>query len=361
MLRTRTTTSDRTEDASRRTSAAIRDLMAEHDPILLFASNLLTPSKAADASALYAWCRRLDEICDDESDNAAGNYRSVRARLGVWQDRFDALWTTSTTNKDDEVDDDDYAEDEYLMDLALRDCIEKYQGGGDGDPLTRIPFDDMIEGMKSDAVEGRRIETMEELELYAYRVAGTVGLMLLPLLLSDNDDTDDGDDDNNSNKTLLDRVEKAREPAISLGKAIQLVNILRDATQDAKLGRIYLPRDMLRAEGVDDDDRILAAAGATTEGPPAGYREVVRAVSGRARELLSEAEDGRTALPGPLGPLFVQIIVELYRDYLEELRRRDYDNLTAVGGGRGGGDRVRISTPRKVLASLRAVAAVVAG
>ena len=105
MLRTRTTTSDRTEDASRRTSAAIRDLMAEHDPILLFASNLLTPSKAADASALYAWCRRLDEICDDESDNATGNYRSVRARLGVWQDRFDALWTTSTTNKDDDVDD----------------------------------------------------------------------------------------------------------------------------------------------------------------------------------------------------------------------------------------------------------------
>jgi len=192
--------------------------------------------------------------------------------------------------------------------------------------------------------------------------------MLLPLLLTDDDD-DYHDDDARAPpaELLLEAIEEAREPAISLGKAIQLVNILRDARKDAKLGRIYIPRDLLRAEGVVDDDGIIAAAGSTTAAgtpaPPAGYTEAVEAVSDRARELLSEAEVGRTALPGPLGPLFVQVVVELYRDYLGELRRRGYDNLT---GGRKSDDaddddRVRISAPRKILASLRAVAAVVLG
>jgi len=151
------------------TRAAIRNLMAEHDPILLFASNLLPPSKATDASALYAWCRRLDEICDDEEDNAAGRYDAVRSRLDAFRDRFEALWADDDVDVD--VDDDGVDDDERLMDLALRDCVEKYNRDGGG-LLTRTPFDDMIEGMRSDAVEGRRIETMDELELYAYRRSG---------------------------------------------------------------------------------------------------------------------------------------------------------------------------------------------
>jgi phytoene synthase len=249
------------------------------------------------------------------------------------------------------------------MDLALRDCIEKYQGDGsssssssddDTSLLTRIPFDDMIEGMKSDAVEGRRIRDMEELELYAYRVAGTVGLMLLPLLLSD--------ETNKSRESTLLAIEKAREPAICLGKAIQLVNILRDATQDAKLGRIYLPQDMLRDEGVDDESIMEVALNpsspssspaAAAAAAPRGYNNVVRKVSARALELLDIAEKGKDTLSSPLGPLFVQIIVELYRDYIDELKSRDYDNLSS--NSNGGEDRVKISTLRKVRASLRAI------
>jgi phytoene synthase len=351
------------------TNRAIEGLMAQHDPILLFASRLLPSDKAADASALYAWCRRLDEICDNE-DNAGGNQEPVRDQLDIWQARFEALWTT--TSQDEEQEEESttitsansyYPEDDYLMDLALRDCIEKYQGDGsssssssddDTSLLTRIPFDDMIEGMKSDAVEGRRIRDMEELELYAYRVAGTVGLMLLPLLLSD--------ETNKSRESTLLAIEKAREPAICLGKAIQLVNILRDATQDAKLGRIYLPQDMLRDEGVDDESIMEVALNpsspssspaAAAAAAPRGYNNVVRKVSARALELLDIAEKGKDTLSSPLGPLFVQIIVELYRDYIDELKSRDYDNLSS--NSNGGEDRVKISTLRKVRASLRAI------
>ena len=277
------------------------------------------------------------------------------------------MWTT--TSQDEEQEEESttitsansyYPEDDYLMDLALRDCIEKYQGDGssssssddDTSLLTRIPFDDMIEGMKSDAVEGRRIRDMEELELYAYRVAGTVGLMLLPLLLSD--------ETNKSRESTLLAIEKAREPAICLGKAIQLVNILRDATQDAKLGRIYLPQDMLRDEGVDDESIMEVALNPSSPSSspaaaaaPRGYSNVVRKVSARALELLDIAEKGKDTLSSPLGPLFVQIIVELYRDYIDELKSRDCDNLSS--NSNGGEDRVKISTLRKVRASLRAI------
>jgi len=194
--------SSQQQNQQERTNRAIQTLMAQHDPILLFASKLLPPDKAGDASALYAWCRRLDEICDSEENS--NNPELVRTQLDVWQDRFENLWSsggttkTTTTTTTTAI---PYSEDEHLMDLALKECIERYQRSeSDNDDehgitkssmLTRKPFDDMIEGMKSDAVDKRRIRNMEELELYAYRVAGTVGLMLLPLLLTNNDH--DGD------------------------------------------------------------------------------------------------------------------------------------------------------------------------
>ncbi len=339
-----------TDSMEELTKQTIEELMIVHDPILLFASKLLPKDKAEDASALYAWCRRLDEICDNDED-VFGNKNLVIQNLGLWEERFESLWTTSGANDNNP---NNYPADEYLMDLALKRCIEKYQDNG-GDPkkslLTRGPFDDMIEGMKSDTAKERRIQNMEELELYAYQVAGTVGLMLLPLLLSENNSNDNMSKDVVNEQTLR-KIEKAREPAICLGKAIQLVNILRDATQDAKLGRIYLPRDMLAEEGVDEGLIIELGLNPTSSGASQGYKNVVKRVSVRALELLAIAETGKDTLPKPLGPVFVQIIVELYRDYLYELDRRGYDNLTTSSGE----DRVKISTLRKANASLRAVA-----
>ena len=137
-------------------------------------------------------------------------------------------------------------------------------------------------------------------------------------------------------------METAKNPAISLGKAIQLINILRDASTDAALGRIYLPQDMLRENNVKEDDIFLLQS-------KPGYCRVVKSVSERAHQLLSEAEAGRSTLPGVLGPFFVQIIVELYRGYLEKLETMDYNNLSI------GGERVRISTYQKVTASVKAI------
>ncbi len=73
-----------------------------------------------------------------------------------------------------------------------------------------------------------RYQTFEELELYCYRVAGTVGLMVLPIL-----GTAEGVSE-----------EDAKFPALSLGIALQLTNILRDVGEDAVRGRIYLPLEV---------------------------------------------------------------------------------------------------------------------
>ncbi|KAL7530736.1 hypothetical protein ACHAWF_003491 [Thalassiosira exigua] len=279
-------------------SAEIEALMSKYDPILLFASRLLPRTTAKDASALYAWCRRLDELTDDPDADLA----TIRRRLTDWEVRFDALCRDEPSD---------------AMDAALAECLRLNAGS-----LDEGPFRDMIEGMRSDAVENRTVASMDDLEVYAYRVAGTVGLMLLPLLDAE--------------------IEQARAPAIALGKAIQLINILRDAKPDAALGRVYLPQDMLASEGVSNAE-ILDLRTASP-----GYRTIVEKVAARARELLAEAEDGKSSLLG-LGPLFVQIIVELYRGYLVKLERLGYDNL---GSDR---ERVKISALQKMAASVKAV------
>lgn len=285
-------------------TAAIRELMSKYDPILLFASKLLKPQLSSDAGALYAWCRRLDQIVDDSSADAP----TRRSRLGEWEDRFVRLCE---------------GKPEDQLDEALLATLKRYPS------LEMKPFRDMIQGMKSDAVESRRVASNEELEEYAYQVAGTVGLMLLPLLGMDKEED----------------IAKAKGPAIALGKAIQLTNILRDARPDSALGRIYLPQDEMEALGIAEED-VLAA-----KSTPA-YRSLVKQKVARANDLLRQAMEGARQLPGA-GPLFVSIIVELYRDYLRELGRRGYDNLST------GGERVKISRVRKLLSSLRAIVKVV--
>mmetsp|Transcript_3016 Transcript_3016/g.5089 ORF Transcript_3016/g.5089 Transcript_3016/m.5089 type:complete len:330 (-) Transcript_3016:153-1142(-) len=274
---------------------AIEELMKKHDPILLFASKLLDDETARDASALYAWCRRLDEITDDPSSDVA----TIQQRLSDWESRFDMIC------RNEPVDD---------MDRALAMYLQR------NDDLELSPFIDMISGMQADSVLNRTISNMAELEEYAYQVAGTVGLMLLPLL--------------NAN------VEQSRDAAIALGKAIQLINILRDASPDVVLGRVYLPQDMLRAEGVSTEDVLLRKSSPE-------YRKVVAAVAERAEALLLEAEIGKSTLPG-IGPLFVQIIVELYREYLVKLEQIGYDNLNLRG------ERVKINSIQKLMASVKA-------
>lgn len=265
--------------------------MGKHDPMLQLASLLLPESQKRGIEALYNWCRRADEVCDAPTpvrtlaervqllDELGADFQRLRAG-GLPSNPIDAelLWT-----------------------------LEQWP------TLDDRPFLDMLAGMRNELRNPRFASFEPELRHYAYCVAGTVGLMLLPVLGVPNP------------------CAKVRACAIDLGVAIQLTNILRDVGYDVELGRIFLPQEDLDRFGVtvaDVEARRMTPA----------YQELVRFEMGRATALLDSARAAVPALPLQ-SQLAVLAIARLMGGLLEELAlRRDCDNLSG---------KVRLGTLRK--------------
>ncbi|ANZ57464.1 phytoene/squalene synthase family protein [Fructilactobacillus lindneri] len=160
--------------------------------------------KANSIYAIYAFCRRADDLVDEHHDEQG--LLQLRHEL----DEFQAGQTLDDP-----------------MWKALRVVMNHYQ-------INLKYFYEMIEGQQSD-VDFMAIQTQDELENYAYYVASTVGLMLLPIL-SDNHPVN-------------------QQIAIDLGKAMQLTNILRDIGEDYQNHhRVYLPQMLLKQYGITDAD-----------------------------------------------------------------------------------------------------------
>lgn len=125
-----------------------------------FMGTQLLPPVAREAIwAIYVWCRRTDEIVDAPRDSN----EEMLKDLASWEMRLENLWK--------------YGEVEDVFDLCLLDVLVKYP------TLPITPFMDMIRGMLMDvpSLGQDRYDTFDELHLYCYRVAGTVGLMSLPV------------------------------------------------------------------------------------------------------------------------------------------------------------------------------------
>lgn len=148
-----------------------------------------------------------------------------------------------------------------------------------------------------------RYKNFEELYLYCYRVAGTVGLMTLPILGTAKGYTE----------------AEAVEPAVALGIALQLTNILRDVGEDLERGRIYLPQDELAQFGLTEQD--LFACKVTDK-----YKEFMKFQIQRARDYYARASTGIPML-APDGRLAVQASLDLYGRILSVIERNDYDNF----------------------------------
>jgi phytoene synthase len=178
------------------------------------ASNLalafvLLPREKRDAmSALYAFCREIDDIADDESVPI----KTRRQQLAAWREDIAAACSNQTphfaTNKD------------------LQPFVVRYN-------LLFSLFAELIRGVEMD-LDIKRYETFEDLEQYCYRVASVVGLLSIEIFGYKNP--------------------ACRVYADHLGKALQLTNILRDVRTDADRGRIYLPLKELAAHGVPEGD-----------------------------------------------------------------------------------------------------------
>jgi len=166
----------------------------------------LPPEQRKAITALYAFCREVDDIVDEYTEE-----KIARIKLQWWRDTL-----RETFN----------GHPQHPVQKALLPAKIKFD-------LPLEYFLELIDGMEMD-LDQQRYQTFEELSLYCYRVAGVVGLMAAKIF-------------GFQNLSVLDY-------ARNLGIAFQLTNILRDVREDAARNRIYIPLDELKKFSVSEQD-----------------------------------------------------------------------------------------------------------
>ncbi len=260
-----------------------REITAKYAKTFYLGTLLMSEEKRRAIWALYAWCRRTDELVDGPQSAL-----TTTETLDQWEKRLESIFAGNPTDGPD---------------LALADTAQQF-------PLDIQPFRDMIAGQRMD-LHRCRYETFDELNLYCYRVAGTVGLMSLAIMgVDETPPTSPWD--------LFQRVKTdPTEKAIALGVAKQLTNILRDVGEDARRGRIYLPLSELALFNYTEQDLFDGVIDDR-------WRELMRFQIQRARKFYSEAEYGISALnPDARWPIWSALIH--YRGILDVIERNQYD------------------------------------
>jgi len=239
--------------------------------------------------AIYAFCREVDDIADE-----GGTDEQKRAGLQSWRAEIDRLYEGNPT---------------YPTGFALLQPIKDFD-------LSKEEFILMIEGMEMDANGPVVAPSVEELFRYTRRVAGAVGMLSMPTFGAP-------------------KGESADRFALSLGDALQLTNILRDVGEDAKIGRLYLPRELLEKHGCPlTPDTILEAPGLPAVAEELG--DIATEKFAMAREALKEL-DWRTLRPALL-------MMGVYEAYLKKLKARGWDKT---------GEPLSISKLEKMVISAR--------
>lgn len=254
-----------------------------------YLASLLMTSGRDVAYALYAWCRELDELVDGSS--SASVDETERALDGVL-DRLRQIFKRQIPKES------------TYVDLAMFDAVPQLNG------LGVEPFADMVEGMRMDA-RRKQFETFADVELYAYRVAGTVALMILPILTVGL--VEDAAEDT---KRLRE------ERGVALGMALQMTNIARDVGEDRRRdpARVYLAAEDLRLFGLTRADIVAMKE------PTFAYKAVVELQIQRALAYYRVARSGLRLLPSLSRPA-TNCISGLYKKILLSIRDNDYDNL----------------------------------
>ncbi len=240
-----------------------------------FAASRLLPARVRCAAiALYAFCRVADDLVDDGGlcvDQAM-------AQLGH---RLDHIYQGDPLN--------------HIEDRALAEVVRRHA-------LPRALLDALLDGFAWDA-QGRDYETLEDLHDYGARVAGSVGAMMCWIMGV--------------------RSPAALARACELGVAMQLTNIARDVGEDARNGRLYLPRQWLREAGVDADAWLRQPV------CNAAIQSMLERLLVEAERLYSQSTAGIALLPRDCRSailaarlIYAEIGQQLRRDGLDPLARR---------------------------------------
>jgi phytoene synthase len=244
---------------------------------------LLPPEKRRAIWAIYVWCRRTDELMDSPQAQALPP-GELLARLDAWEHRTRALFEGRAQDP---------------LDRVMVDTITRF-------PQPLQAYLDMIEGQRMDVLR-QRYRAFTDLELYCYRVAGTVGLMTQAVM---------GLDPAYVTAPWSERPDPS-EAAVALGIANQLTNILRDVGEDRGRGRIYLPQEDLERFGYSEADLM---AGILND----RWRSLMAFQLERARSWFARSEAGvRWLSADARWPVWTSL--RLYRGILDVIERHDYD------------------------------------
>jgi 15-cis-phytoene synthase len=243
----------------------------------------LPREKRQAIEAVYAFARRSDDAADSRQSPAEG-----RQELARCQQDLDRCYTDFAGTP---------ARGFSPALAALAEAIHRFN-------IPREHFEELFRGIEMD-LQPARYRTFEELSLYCYRVASTIGLISIEIFGYRNSGT--------------------RKYAANLGMALQLVNILRDLESDARRGRVYLPEEDLERFGVPPESFLEAR-------PSGRFRELMEFESERARSYFARA---RQALPPEdrRSMVAAEIMGALYWKLLGRIERRGYNVF---------GERVRL-------------------
>ncbi len=259
-----------------------RQITAKYSKTFYIGTLLMPEEKRRAIWAIYVWCRRTDELVDGPQSPF-----TTPETLECWEAQLESVFAGHP------IDD---------LDVALVDTLEHF-------PMDIQPFRDMIAGQQMD-LHRSRYETFEDLHLYCYRVAGTVGLMSSAVL---------GVDETSASApwNKLEEPYNPTEEAIALGIANQLTNILRDVGEDARRGRIYIPLDDLERFNYSEKDLFNGVVDER-------WRALMRFEIQRARQFYHQAERGIRALSrDSRWPVWAALM--LYQGILDVIERNQYD------------------------------------
>jgi phytoene synthase len=249
-------------------------ILRENGKTFHLMARVLGPERGDAIAALYGFARVADDAVDEPAPGERPEH--IRARLR-WMSQ-ELRRAVAGESRDPRFG-------------VLGETIRRY-----GIPLE--PFDDLVTGLATD-VERVRFRTYEELQLYCYRVAGTVGLMITPV-------------------AGYRAGTRALDHAKTLGTAMQLTNILRDVGEDLRRDRIYLPQEDLERFGVSEAD--LAAG--RVDGP---FRALMQFEIERARRLYQQGLALIPLLTSARGRAAFDFAVIAYSAILGKVEDAGYD------------------------------------
>ena len=234
---------------------------------LAMAFVLLPKAKRDAMSVLYAFCREVDDVADDESVPLAGR----RASLAAWREEVRKACDGGAPT--------------YPVARELQPVIARHH-------LPFSHFDELIRGVEMD-LDIKRYLTYGDLEQYCYRVASVVGLLSVEIF---------GYQD-----------AACRDYAVYLGKALQLTNILRDVRGDAERGRIYLPKAEMERFKVSEEEILrgqyserFARLAQSVAAEATGYYRL-------ARQTLPAADRRSMAAAELMGSVYWRLLRKLER------------------------------------------------